>query len=201
MRLETWLAANKKTAPLFLDDNLVVRTFVQGSLKKLRRHPEFDNLIIETVEEGFLNDSWEGLIYVMHFLHKEGIVPVYVGKAEKKGVKNEISYNLRDIRKNQHAFARWGYGLAYHVGDLSHAMFGGNAYKKPSPKYRRWAGKLFVQFEPPTLFERVYVSVISWHTGMIGPSGLRGSVPSVEKEIIALASVSHSGILLNIDGR
>ena len=62
MKLETWLAENKRTAPLFLDENLVVKTFVQGSLRKLMRHPEFDNLIIETVEGGFLSDSWEGLI-------------------------------------------------------------------------------------------------------------------------------------------
>ncbi|MGA7878341.1 MAG: hypothetical protein WCA08_21965, partial [Desulfoferrobacter sp.] len=78
---------------------------------------------------------------------------------------------------------------------------GGEAYKPPSRNYERWARRLFVSFDPPMLRRPVYVSIISWHTEMRGPSGLIGSVPSVEKEIIALASVSHPDILLNVDGR
>jgi alpha-tubulin suppressor-like RCC1 family protein len=47
--------------------------------------------------------------------------PLYVGKAEKKGVTKPISANIRNIRRNKHMFARWGNGLDYHIGDLQTA--------------------------------------------------------------------------------
>jgi hypothetical protein len=201
--LDTWLQGSvpNKSAPLFLEQNLVVEVFIRGKLKKLRRHPDFDELVISTVENGLLQNTWEGMVYIMNWKLGGKRHPLYIGKAEKRGVTRPLSFNLANIRTNQHAFARWGYGLAYHIGDLSHAIFGGQAYKKPSPKYRKWAEKLFVNFDPPTLRRKVYVTLISWHQGMKGPSGLVGSVASVEKEIIALASVSHPDALMNVDGR
>jgi hypothetical protein len=39
------------------------------------------------------------------------------------------------------------------------------------------------------------------HKGMKGPSGLVGSVASVEKEVIGLASEFYSDALMNVDGR
>lgn len=66
--------------------------------------------------------------------------------------------------------------------------FTSSAYRPPTQKYARWARLLFAQLDPPTLREKVYVALVSWHTGMAGPSGLRSSVPAVEKEVIALAS-------------
>lgn len=200
--LDDWLhnQVSCKTAPLFLEEDLVVSTFFKSNLRKLSRNPEFDQLMISVVEEGLTHDSWQGLIYMMHWLDGRKLLPLYIGKAEKRGVRQPISFNIANIRKNNHAFARWGYGLAYHIGDLSHAMFGGIAYKPYSRNYRRWAERLFVSFDPPVLRRKVYVSIISWHLGMVAPSGLTGSVPSVEKEMIALASVSHPDILLNKDG-
>ena len=51
--LAPWLNSQpKKTAPLFDEDDLVVKTFIHNNMRKLRRHPEFDNMIIETVENG-----------------------------------------------------------------------------------------------------------------------------------------------------
>ena len=136
----------------------------------------------------------------MHWKHAEQILPLYVGKAEKVGRKHAISTNLRTIRSNLGFFGRWGYRPAYHIGDLSLAIFGGQSYKQADPKYRRWADRLFLTQNPPVLRERVYVALIGWECGMRGPSEMMGSVAAVEKEVIALASVEHPTTLLNIDG-
>jgi hypothetical protein len=128
------LDGNFKSAPLFSEHDLIVETFRKGNLIKIKRSPEFDNLMISTVEEGLSIDLWEGLIYIMHWVIDGKIIPLYVGKAERRGISRDLSFNLANIRQNNYAFGRWGYGLAYHIGDLSHAMFGGDAYKKPLKK-------------------------------------------------------------------
>jgi hypothetical protein len=200
--LKEWLKRNvtSNTAPLFAERDLVAETFMHNSMTKLKRSNEFDELMINTVEDGLQKESWEGFIYIMHWLRSGEIIPLYVGKAERRGVHKPLSFNIDNIRKNQHAFGRWGYGLAYHIGDLSHAMYCESAYKKPSKKYKRWAEALFINFDPPTLRAKVYVTIISWEKGMRGPSGLVGSVASVEKEIISLASALPDKSLVNIDG-
>ncbi len=201
--LPTWLTYNAagSSAPLFDESGLVVSTFFRNGLCKLRRHPDFDRLMIEKVERGVAQPNWQGLVYVMHWQRHGEILPLYIGKTEKRGVTQELSFNVARIRSNQHAFGRWGYGLAYHIGDLSHAMFGGEAYVKPSAKYRRWAGRLFRSAQPPLLHERVFVALIDWESGDRGPSGMECTVASAEKELIALASALYAGILLNVDGR
>jgi hypothetical protein len=50
------------------------------------------------------------------------------------------------------------------------------------------------------LRESVHVAIVSWEKGMRGPSGLIGSVASVEKEIVSLASGLPDNSLLNVDG-
>lgn len=202
--LDDWFRLNVRednTAELFAERDLVVDTFVHNSMRKLQRSEAFDDLMISTVEAGLEREDWEGFLYVMHYRRGGEVLPLYIGKAERKGTTKPISYNLKNIRRNQHAFGRWGYGLAYHIGDLSHAMYQEKAYKKPSKKYRRWADALFERFDPPVLKERVYVAIVSWHEELRGPSGLLGSVPAIEKEIISLASASHGDLLLNVDGR
>jgi hypothetical protein len=153
------------------------------------------------VEKGLEQENWQGLLYVMHHRRGSAFLPLYIGKAERRGVKQPVSFNLANIRTNQHAFARWGYGLAYHIGDLSHAIFKEeNLYKKPSPKYGRWAQALFAELSPPTLRQPVFVTLLGWSDEMRGPSGLIGSVPAVEKELIALCSGTYGERLLNVDG-
>lgn len=125
---------------------------------------------------------------------------MYVGKAERKGVRNDLSANLASIRSNRHKFARWGDGIAYHVGDLSQAMFGFTAYRPPTRKYMRWAATLFESFDPPRLRAMVSLYLAPWPEGAVGPSGLAGSLAAVEKEVIALASVQFADCLLNVDG-
>lgn len=198
--IEKWLSDKSKFAPLFCEENLIVKTYVHNKMMKLKRNPKFDELMIETVEKGLRSEDWEGIIYLMHWGRPESIVPLYIGKAERKGVSRPVSFNIENIRKNKHAFGRWGHGLAYHIGDLSHAIYQEKAYKKPSKNYFRWVDTLFSNTAPPTLKKLVYVSIISWTNGMKGLSGLEGSVPSVEKELIALTSHSKNVYLLNKDG-
>lgn len=201
--LDDWLNvhARRNSVPLLREEDGVVSTIVRNGMRKLERHPAFTDLMIRTVEEGLRSDTWCGLVYVMHWNRAGQILPLYIGKAERRGVSQELSFNLNKIRQNDHAFGRWGYGLAYHLGDLSHAIFREGAYKKPRAKYRRWAESLFSTLDPPQLRETIYLSIIGWHRGMLGPSGLECSVPSLEKELIALASAEHPLILLNRDGR
>ena len=194
-----------KTSPLFETQGLEVITFDKhrkdGSImRKLKRSTMFELSMIDIVENGIKNKEWEGFIYIMHF--DENLpIPLYIGKAEKKGVTQEISFNISNIRKNKHAFGRWGDGLAYHIGDLSHAIYRESAYKKPSKKYERWANAIFDTMIPPTLIKPVFISLFSWHKGMRGPSQLSGTVPSVEKELISIVGSEYQKSLLNVDGK
>jgi hypothetical protein len=153
---------------------------------RAKRHPDFDAALIDTAKWGLLDPVWQGFVYPTHFGPRETLEPLSIGKTERRGKTQPISFNVANIRANQHAFGRWGYGLAYHLGDLSHAIFREPAYKKPDRKHARWAEHLFRQLDPPRLRQPVFVTLVSWHDGMRGPSGLVGSVPAVEKELIAL---------------
>lgn len=157
--------------------------------------------MIEMIEAGVMDDDWHGYLYIMGIGEKEAFTPLYVGKAEKLGKSNNLSANLKNIRTNHGFFGRWGYNTDYHVGDLSHALFEFKAYRDPAKKYRRWAQALFQTFDPPRLREPVFVYLAPWFTCSRGPSGLMGSVPAAEKEVIALASALQGERLLNTDGR
>ena len=206
--LQDWLAAQEKFSVPLLDtdqDGLSVRTQLRGKNRDrltLRRHPAFDAAMIELVEAGLLDPDWHGFLYVMHTGTGELLIPRYVGKAEKKGVKNEISANLARIRHDPDKFGRWGYNSAYHLGELSHAVLG-EAFKLGQPKksYGRWRDALFAQTSPPVLRAPLWVQLLPWRTGSRGPSGLLGSVAAVEYELIALASAAHQEALLNVQGR
>lgn len=201
--ISEWLKSTAAiTVPLFDTNGLEPRVFSWGGMRKLRRHPTFDETLIKVVEKGLTHERWQGFIYIMHFGSASEIEPLYIGKAERKGRTHELSVNIRSIRTNQSKFGRWGYRLAYHIGDLSHAIFREEgSYKPPDKKYERWAKSLFESLDPLLLRRPVYVSLISWYEGMHGPSGLVGSVPAVEKELIALCSSMCGGSLLNVDGR
>lgn len=197
-----WLKNQKSiyTVPLFSEKELLVETFKYGCRKLLKRSEKFDECVINIVENGLENEDWKGFIYIMNWDHYSEIVPLYIGKTEKKGTRNTINSNLVNIRKNQDKFARWGYGLDYHIGGLSHAIFGELAYKQIEPRYKRWANLLFSELNPPVLKEKAYVSIISWYEGMQGPSGILKSVPTVEKELITLVGSKGSNVFLNKDG-
>lgn len=206
MTLRTWMntVPDARFAPLFAADGLTVRTHIrgrEGQRKLLTRSATFDEAVIEVVEAGLAREDWTGLLYVMGVGAREDFTPLYVGKAERRGVKHELSRNLANIRGNPERFARWGYGLAYHVGDLSQALFEFKGYQRPQAKYKRWATALFSSFDPPVLKAEVSVLLVPWFEASRGPSGFATSLPAAEKEVIALASALFGEVLLNVDGR
>ena len=72
----------------------------------LCRHPEMDALI--RAECAKLIDDWkqkafayDGLIYMMLVEESEGLVPLYIGKAETLGKTNgNLSINIKSIKTN-----------------------------------------------------------------------------------------------------
>jgi hypothetical protein len=205
LNLVEWLLAvpGHRLVPLFdTDAALLVQTRLSGPEQRrlLKRSPEMEEAVISLVEAGLLDEQWQGLLYVMGWGAGKNFRPLYVGKAERWGVRNAMSVNLANIRSNTHLFARWGDGLAYHIGDLSHALFRFRAYRAPTRKYARWAATLFATTEPPRLKEPVSLYLAPWRDGTVGPSGLAGSLAAGEKEVIALASVQFADSLLNVDG-
>ncbi|MBB6099714.1 hypothetical protein HNR42_003172 [Deinobacterium chartae] len=205
--LQSWLNGLSRChfVPLFATDaDRTVRTHLRGARRDRRtltRSPEFDAAMIEMVETGLSDDHWHGFLYLMGVGERQTFTPLYVGKAEKRGQTHAVSANLINIRSNHGFFGRWGYNLDYHIGDLSHALFGFQARRPPTRKYRRWADSLFETADPPRLREAVFVCLVPWFRDSRGPSGLIGSVPAAEKEVIALASVLAGARLLNTDGR
>lgn len=198
-----WSVPGHRLVRLFdADADGVVRTKESGPERRrlLCRSPEMEAAVIETVEAGLARDDWQGLLYVMGWGTAADFRPLYIGKAERRGVRNAVSGNLAGIRSNRHKFARWGDGLDYHVGDLSHALYEFRAYRPPSAKYRRWAAALFAAVDPPRLRGPVSFYLAPWADGTAGPSGLSGSLAAVEKEVIALGSVQFGDTLLNVDG-
>ena len=198
-----WTLPNHRLVPLFdTDGQLLVRTKESGPHRKrlLCRSPAMEAAIIEMVELGIQQPEWAGVLYVMGWGTGVSFRPLYVGKAEKKGLKKPLSGNLVKLGRDKSKFARWGDGLDYHIGDLSQAMFVFGGYRPPTRKYRRWADRLFTQFDPPLLREPVHLYLAGWTEMSSGPSELLTSLASAEKEVIALASAMFPETLLNVDG-
>lgn len=201
----SWLfnAPGNYFLPLFeIKKDLVVSTKFVGEKERrtLVRNIQMENAVIDLVETNIERSDWDGLLYIMGKGENENFVPLYIGKAEKKGVKHPISVNIANLRRDKSKFARWGDNVAYHIGDLSHALFGFEAYKQPDKKYKRWAEVLFSKYDPPTLKEPVYLYLLPWYEGDRGISDLQCSLPALEKELISLASVYYKDSLLNVDG-
>jgi hypothetical protein len=167
-----WTVPGYRLVPLFdTSDGLNVRTKESGPQKRrlLCRSPEMEAAVIDLVEAGLLQEGWHGLLYVMGWGSRSDFRPLYVGKAERKGTKHDVSANLANIRTNRHMFARWGDGLEYHIGDLSQALFGFKGYRAPSRKYQHWAATLFETFDPPRLQQHVPLYLASWPEGTLSP--------------------------------
>lgn len=67
--------------------------------------------IIDLVERKLEVTDWQGMLYIMGWGTLENFQPLYVGKAGKKGVKNALSANLLNLRRDRNTFARWGDNL------------------------------------------------------------------------------------------
>ena len=156
----------------------------------------------------------EGLLYLMLRLdHQGGVVPIYIGRAGRHGKNGTlVSANLEGIRPASHStgwtngrkFARWGYGYAYHMGDLSCAVLPGHEPRQPAPKYRRWARHLFE--EVPSTAPRARFDVRFWCAPW-GPASVGiwpefGAWPLafIEYLLIGVASLLFPDDLLNEEG-
>lgn len=166
----------------------------------LKRIENMEKSIIEIIENGLEQESWEGILYIVGTDELSQFKPLYIGKTERRGVNHPVSTNIKNISKNKHMFARWGDGLDYHIGDLSHSLFNFEAYRKPTKKYKRWANSMFKSFDPPVLKDSVFLYLAPWFSDSVAPSGFITSLPAAEKEVIALASEHFRESLLNIDG-
>ena len=203
--LRKWLGnVRPEVVPLFaVDEHLAVSTWVRARTsprRLLRRSQLMEDAVVNTVEKGLGQEDWQGLLYLMGWGDLVGFRPLYVGKAGRRGVKNPISANIKNIATDKSKFARWGDGLDYHIGDLSHVCFGWQAYRPPQQKYEKWAEMLFVERDPPRLREKVSLVLVPWYSNSITPSGRPASLEEAEIELIALASEEFRDILLNVQG-
>lgn len=177
----------------------------------LQRAPEMETLLVGQVERVLGSpavgpDRLEGILYLMfRRAGDRGVLPLYIGRAGRFGRGDgNVSANLADIRRNGGRFARWGSGYAYHIGDLSAAACPGHPGAKCSPKYRRWADRLFADAPAPS--PRLREPVFFWATAW-GPSS-----PSIWAEfgpcslafqeylLIGVAAECFPGELLNEEG-
>lgn len=157
-----------RSVPLFaLSDDGSVQILRIGNqrIPVLRRSSAMEDMIGRSVAKILASspETCEGLLYLMHRLDDQGeVIPLYVGRAGRHGKNGTlVSANLKGIERTQHGewtngrkFARWGYGYAYHLSDLSCAVLEGHS-RRPTPKYQCWAQRLFepVQTLPHQRFE------------------------------------------------
>lgn len=202
-RLQSWLSDQPETsfAPLFDSTaDLLVQSHVRNGKELLRRSPEMEGAVIDLIEAGLKRDDWCGLLYVMCWGTSEEVRPLYIGKANRRGRKADVSANIRDIRRNRHKFARWGDGLDYHIGDLSHTLFGFEAYREPTEKYSRWAEMLFVHRCPPRLRETTSLLLIPWFESSHAIGGDCVDLETAEDQLIDVALAEFEDIVLNVRG-
>jgi len=177
----------------------------------LCRSPEMDALI--RAECAKLIDDWkqktfsyDGLIYMMLAEEPEGVVPLYIGKAETIGKGDgNLSDNIKNVGTSTWLFARWGDNRAYHIGDLSAAVLPGHDPKRINYKYIDWAGSLFEKHstDAPVLKRQVFFWTKAWSSKNLGPWVEFGptKLTFLEYLLIGLASSAFGDVLLNREGR
>ena len=148
---------------------------------------------------------YEGLIYLMYKIRGQLVIPLYVGKSEKYGKDGgNLSANIKAIERNQHKFCRWGYGYAYHMGDLSAVVCTGHPEEKRTQKYKRWADRLFKKYPTvePKLKAPVHFWIKAWKKGETGiwPEFGPTSLTFLEYLIVGVASDLFPQRLLNDEG-
>ncbi|WP_318571209.1 hypothetical protein [Salinigranum marinum] len=217
---EQWVDIHEfdNSVPLFeTNSDLVVQTerFGTGSHERdvLKRSGEVEQLVIdeaEKVESDFHERGrrYEGVIYVMYWIDSNAdVTPLYIGKSgkfESNGYK--LNPNLKSVRDRKSRFARWGYGTAFHLGELSQIYFNSSweSYGSVTNTSKgRWIRTLF---EPKSrrLNQEVYLWMKAWEVGGVGPytpgTGASPFLEELELQLIALTWELFPEILLNTDG-
>lgn len=145
------------------------------------------------------DDTYDGLIYLMYWMDKGDVVPLYVGKAGKYGRDGEgLSANLNGLRGTSTGkFARWGDGHYYHIGNLSAILFDHD--KNQKQKYEKWANQLFE--DGRQLRQQTYFWVKAWRQEDVGLyHDFTVPLEQLEYQIIGLTSDLYEDLLLNEEG-
>jgi len=202
----------ESSVPLLETSGQVVKTAAFGSNQRLllRRSSQMDSLVIKEVNKVLLDfqcgtNEYEGLIYMMFWRSEQQVIPLYIGKSEKYGKQGtNLSANIAQVTFNKGKFCRWGDNYAYHIGDLSAATCPDHPIEKASPKYKRWAKRLFenVPSTQPILKQPTYFWIHAWRTGSTGAWKELGAtrLTSLEYQLIAIASQLFPDSLLNEEG-
>jgi hypothetical protein len=176
----------------------------------LCRSGQMESLIIRECAK--LVDDWasgthvyDGLLYIMAIEDVDGIVPLYIGKAESYGKKaGNLSVNIKSVERDKSKFARWGDNYAYHIGDLSAVVLPGHDPKHIERKYLSWASELFTNApnEHPVLKRPVYFWAKAWRSDDVGPWQDFGAtrLTFLEYLLIGLTSSAFGERLLNREG-
>ena len=208
-----------RSVPLFAtgqDGRVETATLGQRRTPFLRRSPAMEAMVGHAAAELLASppQDAEGLLYLMLRLDRQGgVVPLYIGRAGRHGKNGTlVSANLEGIRPtgdgtgwtNGRKFARWGYGYAYHMGDLSCAVLPGHEPRQPAPKYRRWARQLFEEVPSTTPRPRSEVRFwcAPWGPTSVGIWPEFGACPLafIEYLLIGVASLLFPDDLLNEEG-
>lgn len=201
-KLQSWLDSTPDASfvPLFeADASGRVATRIRNDKELLCRSEPMEHSVINIVETGLTQNSWQGILYIMCWGGSDSMRPLYIGKAGRRGRKNPVSANIRDIRRNRHKFARWGDGMDYHVGELSQVLFGWKGYRSPSDKYRKWAEMLFLHTAPPVLREQTSLMLIPWHAESVGVNGQPLTLEDAEELAIEVALSEFEDLVLNVE--
>jgi hypothetical protein len=194
--------------PLFAERGGTVVTSAYGHDHRilLRRSERMEALVVREVSSVLAPTSpSDGVLYMMLWLDGRFVLPLYIGKAGRYGRGGgNVSANLANITRNPGKFARWGSNYAYHIGDLSATVCHGHSPLKITPKYRRWAERLFV--EVPSERPRLRRPVLFWCTAWSPASRSiwtdfgATSLAFEEYLLIGVASLLFPEILLNTEG-
>lgn len=205
--------------PLFeTDDNLRVKTtrFGRGDAERdvLKRGQEISKRIIDKasiLEEDLESRSgqFEGLIYLMYWKEDQEIRPLYVGKTSKFNTTGyEINPNIESLATRENRFARWGYGKAWHLGELSNAILRSSwlesgEFTDKSINKKQWAETLF-RPETRILRNQTYLWIDTWSVDDEGPfsskTGTHPNLAELEYQLIGLTDSLYPDLLLNEEG-
>ena len=177
----------------------------------LRRSDAMDERLrdaVETVVDDYdaRGGEYDGLVYLLYATAGSRVLPYYIGKTGVyRRADDGLSANLDSVSASGGKFARWGYGDAYHIGELSAAVLdecdGVDAtnHSDPKGKYRRWASRLF---EPGTrrLRRPVYIWIRAWDRSEGPYPDTYPFLAELEYQLVGIAYEVFPETLLNTEG-
>jgi len=219
----------EREIPLFYYDeknNQILTEIKDNGDIRILRHPEMEELLAKEVlkiynsyNESNTSFEYDGLIYLVYTfpkylrekinftletINEKEIIPLYIGKTETIGVNGKYSVNIKSVQNklNKTKFARWGDASAYHIGDLSDALFA-NRKAENFTKYKKWAEFFFEEREirsnePVYLKFPVYFWAKAWHKN---DEGLILNLPCttcfLERQLISIIRLIYPELSLN----